>query len=123
MKVLLSIKPQFVEKIFAGTKKFEYRKVIFKRQDVTSVIIYCSSPVKLVVGEFEIKGILSEKKDCLWKNTGNASGISKDFYDSYFFNKQIANAIEIGKIKKYKTPKKLMDYNIKYAPQSFCYVL
>lgn len=31
MKVLLSIKPEFVEKIFAGEKKFEYRRTIFKK--------------------------------------------------------------------------------------------
>ena len=30
MKVLLSIKPEFVEKIFSGEKRFEYRKNIFK---------------------------------------------------------------------------------------------
>ena len=27
MKVLLSIKPEFVREIFAGNKKFEYRKI------------------------------------------------------------------------------------------------
>lgn len=122
MKVLLSIKPQFVDKIFDGSKKFEYRKTIFKRQNVTSVIIYCSSPVKQVVGEFKIKKILSDKKDVLWGKTEKGSGISKDFFDSYFANKQIATAIEIGEISRYKTPKKLVDYNVKQAPQSFCYI-
>ena len=29
MKVVLSIKPQFANKIFDGTKKFEFRKAIF----------------------------------------------------------------------------------------------
>lgn len=32
MKVLLSIKPEYVEKILDGTKKFEFRKGIFKTQ-------------------------------------------------------------------------------------------
>ena len=31
MKVLLSIKPEFVEKIFSGEKRFEYRKFAFKK--------------------------------------------------------------------------------------------
>ena len=30
MKVVLSIKPEFANKIFDGTKKFEFRKSIFK---------------------------------------------------------------------------------------------
>ena len=32
MKVLLSIKPEFAEKIFNGTKKYEFRKSIFKNK-------------------------------------------------------------------------------------------
>ena len=57
MKVLLSIKPQFVEEIFSGKKRFEYRKSIFKRDNIKSVIIYCTMPVGKIVGEFEIEDI------------------------------------------------------------------
>ena len=32
MKVLMSIKPKFVERIFAGTKTFELRKKLFKKK-------------------------------------------------------------------------------------------
>lgn len=122
MKVLLSIKPEFVEKILDGTKKYEFRKSLFKRKDVSTVIIYSSYPVKKVVGEFRIKKILSEDVDLLWNMTAESAGISKSCYDSYFQHKKIANAIEIGKLVVYKTPKKLSDYNIMCAPQSFCYV-
>ena len=59
MKVLLSIKPEFVEKIFAGTKKYEFRKSLFKKSGVKYVVIYASAPIKRVVGEFEIDDILS----------------------------------------------------------------
>ena len=38
MKVLLSIKPEFVRKIFLKSKKYEFRKVLF-RKEVESVII------------------------------------------------------------------------------------
>lgn len=38
MKVLLSIKPQFAIKIFDGTKKFEFRKIIFKNSDIQTVV-------------------------------------------------------------------------------------
>lgn len=32
MEVLLAIKPEFVEKIFSGEKKYEFRKVVFKKE-------------------------------------------------------------------------------------------
>lgn len=122
MKVLLSIKPEFVEKIFAGTKKYEFRKSLFKRRDVKIVVIYASAPVKRVVGEFEIENILSDDVNVIWKQTKKHSGITEAFYNSYFQNKKKANAIQIGNLVKYEETKSLLDYNIRQAPQSFCYI-
>lgn len=122
MKVLLSIKPEFVERIFDGSKKYEYRKMLFKRKDINVVVIYASAPVQRVVGEFSIIDILSEEIDILWDKTKEYSGISKEYYMSYFQNKKVANAIKIGKIKKFKKMKLLSEYNIVQAPQSFCYI-
>lgn len=122
MKVLLSIKPEFVEKIFAGTKKYEFRKSLFKRSEVKYIVIYASAPIKGVVGEFEICHILSGNVEAIWEKTKKHSGITKEFYKSYFKNKKIANAIQIGHIKKYEKKRALSDYNIQHAPQSFCYI-
>lgn len=122
MKVLLSIKPEYVEKIFAGTKKYEFRKSLFKKNDVKYVVIYASAPIKRVVGEFEIKNVFSDDVDVIWNRTKKYSGITKAFYESYFQNRKKANAIQIGNIKKYEKTKLLSDYNIKQAPQSFCYI-
>ena len=82
MKVLLSIKPEFVEKIFAGTKKYEFRKSLFKKNGVKYVVIYASAPIKRVVGEFEIDDILSDDVDVIWDRTQKYSGITKAFYQS-----------------------------------------
>lgn len=122
MKVLLSIKPKFVEKIFDGSKKYEYRKVLPKRTDISVIVIYASAPVQRVVGEFRINEIFSESVDILWERTKEYSGISKEYYMSYFQHKNVANAIEIGELKKYKKTKILSDYKIVQAPQSFCYI-
>ena len=58
MKALLSIKPEFVSKIFTGEKIFEYRKAVFKRPMVKTVVIYSTMPVGKIVGEFEIEEII-----------------------------------------------------------------
>ena len=55
MKVMISIKPEFADKIFTGIKKYEFRKVLFKNNDIDTVIVYASSPVQKVIGEFKIK--------------------------------------------------------------------
>ena len=58
MNVILSIKPEFVEKIFSKEKKYEYRKVLFK-QSVDIVYIYACRPICKIVGEFKIEEIIS----------------------------------------------------------------
>jgi len=121
-KVLLSIKPEFVEKIFAGTKKYEFRKSLFKKSGIKYVIIYASTPIQRVVGEFEIDEILTDEVEIIWNKTKEYSGITEEFYKSYFHNKKKANAIKIGRINKYEKAKTLSEYNIRLAPQSFCYV-
>ena len=121
-KVLLSIKPEFANKIFDGTKQYEFRKTLFKRSDVSSVLVYASSPVQRIIGEFTIDAIISGTLPAVWEISEKSAGISKDYFLSYFSNKTIAHAIKIGKVTKYKHTKTLAQYNIKNAPQSFIYV-
>lgn len=120
--VLLSIKPEFAEKIFDGTKKYEFRKSIFKNSDVQKVIVYASSPVQKVIGEFSIVDILNDDIETIWKKTALQSGITHDFYLSYFANKEKAYAIKIGKTMRYKKARALSDFNLSFAPQSFAYL-
>ena len=122
MKVLLSIKPEFVRKIFFKSKKYEFRKVLF-RKEVESVVVYSTMPVGRIVGEFTISNILSGKPDVIWEQTKEYSGITHQFYIEYFMNRKIAHAIEIGNLIKYEIE---INPFIKIpnfvAPQSFRYI-
>ena len=122
MKVLLSIKPEFAEKMFNGTKKYEFRKSIFKNKDVDTVVVYASSPWQYVIGEFHIEKILNDNVDSIWEQTHEFSGISEKFYRTYFAHKTNAYAIKIGHVTKYKRGKRLSDYNVNFAPQSYVYL-
>jgi predicted transcriptional regulator len=123
MKVLLSIKPEFVKEIVMGKKKFEYRKSIFKRENITSVVVYATKPYGKVVGEFEIENILVDKPENIWKKTREYSGITKSYFKSYFKGKDKGFAIQIKKFNEYERPMDLSEFdnNLKVAPQSFCY--
>lgn len=123
MKVLLSIKPEFVDKILDGSKKFEFRKGIFKNNDVKSVVIYSTMPVGKVVGEFDIETIIEDSPNRVWDRTKEYSGITKDFFDTYFNKKEKAFAIKIVNVRKYEHPMPLtsLGENIT-APQSYRYL-
>ena len=120
--VLLSIKPEFAHKIFEGSKKFEFRKQVFKDTSVKKVIVYSSSPEQKVIGEFEIETILSDTPNNIWIQTKLYSGISQEFYDEYFKGRDNAYAIKVASTKRYRKEKSLADYNVQFAPQSFAYV-
>ncbi len=122
MKVILSIKPKFAYKIFDGSKKFEFRKSIFKNKNVKTVIVYASSPVQKVIGEFEIGKIFNNNLETLWNLTKEYSGITEEYFYDYFIDKDKGFAIQIKNKKIYTEPKCLrQDFNL-HPPQSFAYV-
>jgi len=123
MRVLLSIKPEFAFKIFEGIKRFEFRKIIFKKPNIKTVVVYASSPVQQVIGEFEIDDILTSSPDEIWKITRKYSGISEQYFYEYFADREIAHAIKIKEATKYKEPLSLQD-NFKVSPpQSYLYLV
>ena len=122
MKVLLSIKPEFANLIFDGTKKFEFRKAIFKNTGIKTVVVYASSPTQKVIGEFEIETIINGHPESLWKQTRNFAGIDEDYFYEYFAEREVGYAIKIKKTKKYRKPLCLKaDFNLT-PPQSFLYL-
>lgn len=123
MKVLLSIKPQFVEQIIKGTKRYEFRKAIYKRTDIDTIVVYASSPVCRVVGEFKVDEILCENPETLWQHTHDSAGITREFFDRYFDKREKAYAIRIKSFLPYENPTKLTEaFPGKVPPQSFCYL-
>jgi len=122
MKALLSIKPEFADKILSGDKRYEFRKVLFKR-NVDTIVIYATMPVGKIIGEFKVEDILQDKPASLWDRTKEYSGITQDFFNQYFKGKSKAFAIQIKSPSRYREPfdlKKLLLHGV--PPQSFCYL-
>jgi len=122
MEIILSIKPKFAKLIFEGKKKYEFRRTIFKNNGVSKVIVYASSPISKVIGEFEIGDIIEDELNSLWTNTKEYSGISKEYYKNYFEGKKNGYAIKIQKPKKYKNEVCIKEKFGIRPPQSFAYV-
>jgi predicted transcriptional regulator len=123
MNVLLSIKPKFVERIFEGEKKYEYRKIMFANGNVKNIFVYASTPVKKIVGRIEIDEVLCEAPSMLWNLTADHAGISRAFFFEYFSDRNTAFAIKIKSAERYHEP--LDPYNMIVgfrAPQSFMYL-
>ncbi|MEE8353707.1 MAG: hypothetical protein V3S10_04550 [Dehalococcoidales bacterium] len=122
MRVLLSIRPEFAAGIFDGSKKYEYRRAIFKRPGVTKIVVYASGSVKRIIGEFEIGPVLHDKPHALWAKTKEHAGISRKEFFQYFRDKAKGYAIQVGATRKYDTPFPLSQLMVATAPQSFMYL-
>lgn len=122
MRVLLSIKPKYAEKIFSGVKRYEFRKQAFKKT-VDVVVLYATKPVGKIVGEFRLKSILQGSPDEIWQKTAQFSGISRDFFDRYYKNHKRAYALEIEHPVQYKRPVKPLEFMADFtAPQTYRYI-
>lgn len=119
--ILLSIKPEYSERILSGEKKFEFRRKLAARK-VSKILIYTSAPKMKVVGEVEVTGRLALSPDKLWKKTSVAAGISQEKFMAYFSKTENAFAYQLGNVKKFKHERSLSDYGIKTPPQSFVYI-
>ena len=147
-KLLMSINPEHVDNILAGTKKFEFRKTKCKEK-IDSIIIYSTFPIMRVVAEVEVKDIIEDTPQAVWSKTRTAAGIDKMCQDGttasqlaswltttsgynkgqykysdiiYYDGRSTAVAYVLGEVKKFSSPKVLSDYGVKAAPQSYVYV-
>lgn len=123
MDVLLSIKPKYVRSIIEGGKRYEFRKTIFKNRGIDLIYIYSSSPVKKIIGSFEVGEILEDHPRDLWDNVKEYAGINDRDFFSYFEGKSRAFAIEIQNLQEFDEPinpyETIPDF---VPPQSYCYM-
>jgi len=123
MNVLLSVKPKYANEIISGRKKYEFRKLIFKRENIEKVYIYSSSPVKKVIGIVDIDGIIIDSPQSLWEQCHEYAGISESDFFSYFKNSDIGYAIKISDVHEFSIPIDPYDMIKGFRPpQSFYYV-
>ena len=122
MNVLLSIKPKYVDQIAKGSKKYEFRKSLFKRKDINAVYIYSTSPIKKIVGKFTLGEVIRDKPENLWRKFKRSSGISREEFFIYFYAKKEGFAIELESVEFFKTAldPEASIWNFS-PPQSFCY--
>ena len=121
MKIaIISIKGEYVEKIFSGEKKWEFRK---NRIWADKFLIYETAPTKKIVGEFYPRWVGEGTPEVIYAETClDGAGIDYDKYFEYFNGQKTAFAYEITKLKKYDIPLELSAFGLKRPPQSFCYL-
>ena len=120
-KMLLSIKPEYVNKIISGQKKYEFRK-FHCHEGIDTIVIYETAPTKKVVGEVALLGIIEGDVEYVWRKTRDFGGILEKDYKAYYEGRKVAIAYQLGKVTLYDEPMELKDLGLDYVPQSFAYI-
>ncbi|MCX6669297.1 MAG: hypothetical protein NTV25_05760 [Methanothrix sp.] len=123
MNVILSIRPKYAQLILSGAKRYEFRKFIFNNKYVYEVYVYATSPIKRIVGVFNIGNIIRDSPKELWDQLGHLSGMNEAEFFDYFQDIKIGFAIEIKNVEIFDAPldpkEQIPGFN---PPQSFCYL-
>ena len=124
--LFLSIKPEFVEKIFNGSKSIELRKSVPKAKKGDLVIIYSTSPIMSIVGTCRIQEVFCMKPSELWSAYSQHLGIGKKEFREYYQGKSVAVAIRLSNKRKLNEPISLKKFRKTFSafqpPQTFSYV-
>lgn len=123
--VVLSIKPEYSDKIIEGLKKVELRRRFpVSVPKGTIAYIYSTSPVRAMVGMVEISGVHKLPVNKIWEQYSDTAYIEKIDFDRYFEGVKDGYALEFENVKEFSEPLSLSDLRSRFGfepPQSFLY--
>ena len=120
--VLLPIKPRYARPILDGLKRVEFRKRRFAR-DPSHVVVYASSPVKKVVGFFEVSDLEAAPVQDLWERYESGGAIRAGDFFAYYGDGREGFAISVGRVTVLEKPLGLAELGLgERPPQNYAYV-
>lgn len=121
---LISIHPEYAEKILSGEKRLEFRRV-WAALPVDVLAIYATAPIQRIVGLAWIEHVHHGSKTKLWElGKRHGSGISRRKLFAYLDGRKEAVALAIGQYRRFTEaldPRQAFDTSFK-PPQSFRYL-
>lgn len=102
--IILSIKPQFVEAIFTGRKRFELRRRRPKIGPGTVVYVYCTAPQQAIVGRFTCRRVHAANPRELWARFGPFASVSEEEFLTYFRGVETGCALEVEQVRPWVEP-------------------
>jgi predicted transcriptional regulator/DNA-binding XRE family transcriptional regulator len=123
--VVLSVRPQYSDKIFQGIKTVELRRrfPVAAPRGITAYI-YSTSPVRAMVGTTEIRNVIKAPVVEIWKKFGKKAQIERADFDEYFSGLKEGFALQIANARTFSRPIDLTELRERFGfepPQSFLY--
>ncbi len=125
-KLLLSVRPVYAQKIFDGTKTVELRRVPPRVERGDLVLVYVSSPIKALVGTFEVEKVVNDHPRRLWDIVQDRVGITRKEFYTYYAGASEAYGIFFSDVQSLSKPLGLETLRENWPdfhpPQGYCYL-
>ena len=118
---LLSIRPEYADRVSSGEKRVEFRRHNFRR-DITHVVLYSTSPVSRLVGLCEVARVVRGSPAELWSDHGRYGGIEEDALLNYMDGVTAGTALILRRFQPFERDVRLSALGLERAPQSFQYL-
>ncbi|MEM9214424.1 MAG: ASCH domain-containing protein [Cyanobacteria bacterium P01_F01_bin.150] len=124
--LLVSIHPKYVEKIFHGDKKVELRRQKPRVDRGDLMIIYSSSPDKVLKGFAKVEKVIQKPVLELWRDVRGCSGISYSEFRSYYKGTRLGCGIFLSHVYLFDYPVSLTEIRKSWVgfhpPQNYRYL-
>jgi predicted transcriptional regulator len=123
--LILSLRPQYAEKIFKKQKTVEIRKSFSEKWVGKRAVVYASHPSSSLLGEVRVGSVSQGDPGVIWEKFGACVGCSLPEYAEYVGRATAVWAIQLEEARPYKTPLGIahVSHLIKRdlrPPQSYC---
>jgi predicted transcriptional regulator len=124
--LLISVKPEYADKIFAGAKTVELRRTRPRLLKGDLVLIYVTSPIKALAGACEVVEVIEGTPEALWGIVQDQAGVSVEEFCEYYAGAAIGFGIHLNNARRLPEPFHLEELRTEWPsfhpPQSYRYL-
>jgi len=123
--LLMSVKPEFAEKIMSGEKRVEIRRKFSPKWIGQRITLYSSKPEQCLIGEASVGGVVIGQPDYIWQEFGSQLGCTRAQLQQYAMGTDTLYAIVVSDVMPYRERIPLSQISHLLGedlrpPQSFC---
>ena len=124
-RLLISMRPEYAERVFAGKKQVEIRRRFSEKWLGSKMVVYGTQPLAALMGEVTVSGVTSGSPGVIWERFGGRTGCSHEEFAEYAGDTPQVYAIELNDAKPYLCPlntyeiAKMINVDELRPPQSF----
>lgn len=114
---LISIHPHHVQNIVDGIKTVELRRTNLHLKPGQQLWIYSTAPVSRIEVVVSVRSVHRLAPSSIWRKFGSQAAINREEFDLYVGERIKLTAIELGNVRKLRTPYVLSD--LRYLQSDF----